>query len=73
VTQIALYDLPDDYFAQFVPLVEQVTPEEVTRVASRYLDPARMTALIVGDFDAIAPDLAGLALGEPVVVPAETF
>ena len=73
VTQLALYDLPDDYFAQFVPRVEQVTSEDVTRVAARYLDPARLTALIVGDFDAIAPDLARLGLGEPVVLPPETF
>jgi zinc protease len=73
VTQLALYDLPDDYFAQFVPRVEQVTSEDVTRVAERYLDPARLTALIVGDFDTIAPDLARLALGEPVVLPSETF
>ena len=73
VTQLALYDLPDDYFAQFVPRVEQVTSEDVTRVAARYLDPARLTALIVGDFDTIAPDLARLDLGEPVVLPSETF
>ena len=73
VTQLALYDLPDDYFAQFVPRVEQVTSEDVTRVAARYLDPARLTALIVGDLDTIAPDLARLELGEPVVLPSETF
>ena len=73
VTQLALYDLPDDYFAQFVPRVERVTSEDVTRVAARYLDPARLTALVVGDFDAIAPDLARLELGEPVVLPSETF
>ena len=54
VTQLALYDLPDDYFAQFVPRVEQVTSEDVTRVAARYLD-CTATALIVGDFDTIAP------------------
>jgi predicted Zn-dependent peptidase len=73
VTQLALYDLPDDYFAQFVPRVERVTSDDVTRVAARYLDPARLTALIVGDFDTIGPDLARLELGEPVVLPSETF
>jgi predicted Zn-dependent peptidase len=73
VTQLAMYDLPDDYFAQFVPRVEQVTSEDVTRVAARYLDPARLTALVVGDFDTIGPDLARLELGEPVVLPSETF
>ena len=30
VTQIALYDLPDDYFAEFVPRVERITTDEVT-------------------------------------------
>ena len=48
-TQLALYDLPDDYFAQFVPRVERVTGDEVTRVMARHLDPARLTTLVVGD------------------------
>ena len=34
VTQLALYDLPDDYFAEFVPRVEQVTIDDVTRVVA---------------------------------------
>ena len=53
VTQIALYDLPDDYFAAFVPAVERVTADDVTRVASAHLDPDRLTTLVVGDLDAI--------------------
>ena len=28
VMQIALYDLPDDYFANYVPRVEAVTPDD---------------------------------------------
>ncbi len=39
VTQIALYDLPDDYFAEFVPRVERVTADDVTRVSAQHLDP----------------------------------
>jgi zinc protease len=70
--QLALYDLPDDYFAQFVTRVEQVTNEDVSRVMTRYLDPARLTTLVVGDVDAIGPDLARLGLGEPVLIPAES-
>ena len=74
VTQIALYDLPDDYFAQFVPADGRRSPsDEVTRVAARHLDPARLTTLIVGDLDTIAADLAELNLGEPVILSAETF
>lgn len=73
VTNIALYDLPDDYFAQFVPMVERVTPDEITRVASRYLDPERLTTLIVGDYAAIAGELEPLSLGAPSVLSADTF
>jgi zinc protease len=73
VTQIALYDLPDDYFAQFVPRVEGVTADDVTRVSALHLDPSRLTTLVVGDYDTIAPDLGRLDLGVPSVLSADTF
>jgi zinc protease len=72
-TQIALYDLPDDYFAEFVPKVEKVTVHDVTRAAAEHLDPARLTTLIVGDYDTIAGGLAHLNLGEAVVLSPDTF
>jgi len=71
--QLALYDLPDDYFEQFVPRIERVSSDEVSRVMARHLDPARLTTLIVGDLDVIGRDLGGLDLGEPVVLSAESF
>lgn len=67
ISQLVLHDLPDDYFATFVPAVEGVTPEDVTAATERHLHPDRMTTLIVGDFEAIRADLEGLGLGEPVV------
>jgi zinc protease len=68
--QLALYGLPDTYFQEFVPKVNAVTGDDVTRVAATYLDPARLTTLAVGDFAAIAEPLNRL-LGEPLVMPAE--
>ena len=67
--QLALYDLPDDYFEQFVPRIERVTAEDVSRVMTRHLDPARLVTLVVGDLDAIGADLGALGLGDPVVLP----
>ncbi|MGE3706265.1 MAG: insulinase family protein, partial [Vicinamibacterales bacterium] len=67
VTQLVVHDLPDDYFARFVPAIERITPAEVTGAAERHLDPARLTTLVVGDLDAVQSGLEGLALGEPVV------
>ena len=71
--QLALYDLPDDYFEQFVPTIERVTSDDVSRVMARHLDPARLTTLVVGDFDVIGADLAGLGLGEPTVLSSDAF
>lgn len=70
VTQLLVHDLPDDYFAQFVPAVEQITPRDVMSAAERHLHPERLTTLIVGDLDAIGHSLPGLGLGEPVILPA---
>ena len=71
--QLALYDLPDDYFEQFVPRIESVTAEDVSRVMSRHLDPARLITLVVGDLEAIGPGLAALGLGDPVVFSPDAF
>ena len=71
--QLALYDLPDDYFAQFVPRVEAVTAAEVSRVMERHLDPARLTTLVVGDIDVVGQDLGRLDLGDPVVLSSDAF
>jgi zinc protease len=60
VAQLALHDLPDTYFEEFVPRVDAVTLADVTRVAVDYLDPSRMATLIVGDVDRIGPDLSSL-------------
>jgi predicted Zn-dependent peptidase len=73
LTQIALYDLPDRYFDDFVPTIERLTTADVTRVTSQYLDPDRLTTLVVGDYDAIARDLGGLELGLPSLLSADTF
>jgi zinc protease len=73
LSQIALFDLPDDYYTQFVPRVEAVTPEEVTQVAARHLDPDRLTAVIVGDLDQVGQNLSQLDLGQPAVLSADSI
>lgn len=69
VAQLALYDLPDSYFAEFVPKANGVTKDDVTRVAVRYLAPDKLSTLIVGDHSAIAESLTTLGMGTPSVLP----
>jgi predicted Zn-dependent peptidase len=73
VTQIALYDLPDDYFTNFVPQMTRITVDDVTRVAAAHLDPSRVTTLVVGDPETLRAGLPALNLGEAAILPAEAF
>jgi zinc protease len=73
VAQIALFDLPDDYYSRFVPRIEAVTPEEVTQVAARHLDPDRLTTVIVGDLEHVGQNLGPLDLGQPVILTADSI
>jgi predicted Zn-dependent peptidase len=71
VSQLALYGLPDTYFEEFVPRTNAVTADEVTHAATKYLDPDRMTTLVVGDHAAIDGSLKDLGLGEPRLLPSD--
>jgi zinc protease len=70
VASLALHNLPDTYFEDFVPRVEAVTLEDIARVAQHYLDTARMVTLLVGDHEKVAPTLTTLDLGEPILLSA---
>jgi zinc protease len=72
VAQLALHGLPDSYFEDFVPRLAQVTTDDVSRVAARYLDLSKMTTVIVGDLDKIAGSLPDLGLGPHQVLTPET-
>lgn len=73
IVQLALYDLPDDYFATFVPRMERITPDEASGALARHVDPRRLTTLVVGDVDVVGAELGALGGGDPLVLPAETF
>jgi zinc protease len=73
VAQLALYDLADDYYSQFVPLVESLTPDRVMQAASRHLDPSRLTVLVVGDVSGLGEELDRLDLGAPIAVSADSI
>lgn len=71
VAQLALHNLPDTYFADFVPRLSQVTSEDVSAAARRYLASAQLTTLIVGDLNKIQESLPGLGLGPHQVLTPE--
>jgi len=71
VAMLSLYGLPDTYFEEFVPKVNAVTSADVVDAATRYLDPSRLTTLVVGDHSAISDSLSRLNLGSPQLLAAQ--
>ena len=62
--QLSLYDLPDDYFTNFVPKVLSLNEDDVTAIAAKHIDPARLLTVVVGDREKILPSLRALELGD---------
>jgi zinc protease len=71
VAQLALHNLPDTYFEEFVPRLAQVTADDVSAAARQYLTPAKMSTVIVGDLDKIHGSLPGLGLGPHQVMTTD--
>ena len=69
--QTCALPISDAYFAEFVPKINAVTASDVTRAAERYLDPAKMHTVIVGDPAQIEGPLRTLDIGEPELLPVE--
>jgi zinc protease len=67
VTSLALHDLPDTYFEEFVPRVRAIAREAIVVAAAKYLDPDRLVTVIVGDVDKMGPAMATIGLGEPLL------
>jgi len=61
--ELAVYDLPPDYFNNYVQRVLAVTQADVLRVARQYLDPEHIKIIVVGDRASIEADIRALDLG----------
>ncbi len=57
------FGLTDDYWDRYAGEVEKVTAADVQRVARKYLDPARLTTVMVAETSLLRPQLEGLPLG----------
>ena len=63
--ELALYKLPDDWYASFADGVRKVTAGDVRQVARALVASSTMAFAIVGDLAKIGPSLDKLGLGAP--------
>lgn len=62
--EIVTYDLPKDYFNQYVQAIDKVSAVDVIEAAKKYIHPDNMLFVIVGDVETIEPGIRELNLGE---------
>jgi predicted Zn-dependent peptidase len=69
IADLVVNGLPDDYWNRYADRVKQVTVEDVQRFADRYLDPSKLTIVMVAHPDTVKAQLAQLPIG-PIEVRA---
>jgi zinc protease len=62
LVDMELYGLPDDYFDHYRENIAAVSKAEITRVATKYLDPDRILIVVVGSAKEIREPLGTLGM-----------
>jgi zinc protease len=60
---VVVYGLPADYYSTYVQQIENITQADVQRVARQYVDPSKMSIVVVGDRASIENGLRALNVG----------
>ena len=63
IEEMVIYNLPDDYFNNFIKNVLAVTKADVERVAKIFIHPDKMAVILVGDRKEIEAKVSGMKLG----------
>lgn len=71
LADVAIFDLPDDYFQTYRARIAGVAKADVDRVAREYLDTAHQAIVVIGSAEAIAGPLAELDRGPVETHPLE--
>jgi zinc protease len=68
LNNISSYNLPVDYIKQEETFVKGLTVDKTLELATKYIDPARMYYVVVGDAKTQLKELEKVGLGKPVLV-----
>jgi zinc protease len=64
---MAVYKLPADYIGKDEAYIRSLTVEEVNKEVKKYIDPAKMYYVVVGDAATQLQDLSKLGFGDPIL------
>jgi zinc protease len=63
IANLVLYNLPFDYYNTYIQNLNKITISDVKRVSEKYINPDKMSIIIVGDVELNKPNLEKLNLG----------
>ena len=58
---MSLQELPPDWLTSFVDRLYAVTPEQITQATHQYLDPTKMSVVVVGDLATVRKQIEAVA------------
>ncbi|MFH1453876.1 MAG: pitrilysin family protein [Armatimonadota bacterium] len=58
---LEFYNLPRDYYSNYISNIEKVTKEDILRCAQKYFHPEKIKIVIVGDAENIKDDMGKIA------------
>jgi zinc protease len=62
LVDMELYGLPEDYFDRYRERIAAITPDDITRVANKYIDPEKLLIVVVGSAKQVREPLGSLGL-----------
>jgi len=71
LVDLAVYDLPDAYFEEYVQRIQGVTPADVQRVAVDLLTPDELLVVVVGDLAVIEEPVRAAEIAPVIVVSVD--
>ena len=71
LSELVIYNLPENTFNEYVTKVQAVTAADVERVAKKYVTPDKFAVIVVGDLKTIEAGVRKLNLGTVRVVPID--
>jgi zinc protease len=69
--ELAIYGLPETYYADYTAKIGDVTAAAVRRAAAAHIEPANLAVVVVGDRARIEAGIRALELGEVRIVGVE--
>ena len=71
VLNVVFYELPIEEIGTFAQRVQRVTPDDVQRVSRQYIQPDRLSIVLVGNAAAFVPQLRRVGFSEFDIIPIE--